>query len=171
VDSGLLRRASDRTAPVYDERFRALQEEKYRIVLGRLGALPTGRLLDLGCGTGLLSPHLPRPAVGLDLSAAMLRRAHPRGVLAVQGDADALPFADASFAAVLSFTSLVARVSAGPALTEVARVLRPGGLLLLTLLPADLPADLTTVADAGGLVREDHFACGQDVGFRFRRAP
>lgn len=170
MDSRLLRLASDRTATAYDARFAALQEEKYRIALARLGPLPEGRLLDLGCGTGLLASRLGRRVVGLDLSSEMLRLARRRGAAAVQGDLDALPFSDHAFAAVLSFTALVDRDSAAPALGEVSRVLALGGPLVLTLLPADVPSDLAAVAQAAGMALDDHFACGQDVGFRFHRA-
>jgi len=169
VDSRLLRRASDRTAAVYDERFRAQQEEKYRLALARAGGLPAGRVLDLGCGTGLLAAWLDRAVVGLDLSAEMLRLARPRGVAGVQGDQDALPFGSGVFAAVVSFTSFVDRASADPAVAEVARVLAPGGLFVLTLLPHDVPEDLPAVAEAAGLRLGARFACGQDEGTVFRR--
>ena len=168
MDSGLLRRAADRTAAGYDERFGALQEEKYRLALARAGGLPEGRVLDLGCGTGLLAAWTGRPLVGLDLSAEMLRRARPRGTAGVQGDQDALPFSSGVFGAVVSFTSFVARGSAAPALSEAARVLAPGGLLMLTLLPHDVPDDLEAVAAEAGLRLEARLPCGQDEAFLFR---
>jgi phosphatidylethanolamine/phosphatidyl-N-methylethanolamine N-methyltransferase len=96
-----------------------------------------GRVLLAGVGTGLDLPHLPpqHKYVGLDLNRAMLRRALPRaGNVAfapVQGDAQNLPFADASFD--MAVLHLILAVVPEPArcLAEVARVLRPDGQVLI----------------------------------------
>lgn len=64
-----------------------------------LSALPPARTLDVACGTGFLTRHLPGEVVGLDASARMLevaRRQVPRATF-VQGDALALPYGDESF--------------------------------------------------------------------------
>jgi ubiquinone/menaquinone biosynthesis C-methylase UbiE len=101
------------------------------------------RLLDVACGTGrflgLIKHNYPRlPVVGLDLSLAYLRRAR-RELRAwswlglAQGAAEALPFADASFDLVTSvylFHELPRPVRERAA-AEFARVLRPGGRLVL----------------------------------------
>jgi ubiquinone/menaquinone biosynthesis C-methylase UbiE len=101
------------------------------------------RLLDVACGTGrflsFVKHNHPRlPAVGLDLSAAYLRRARRElrswsWVGLVLGVAEALPFADASFdlvSCVYLFHELPRPVRAHAA-AEFARVLRPGGRLVL----------------------------------------
>ncbi len=96
-----------------------------------------GRVLLAGVGTGLDLPHLPaqHQYVGIDLNRAMLRRALPRAksvdFAPVQGDAQRLPFADASFD--MAILHLILAVVPEPAhcLSEVARVLRPGGQLLV----------------------------------------
>jgi ubiquinone/menaquinone biosynthesis C-methylase UbiE len=64
-----------------------------------LAALPAGRILDVACGTGFLTQHLPGDVTGLDQSAAMLDVARTRSpeVCFVQEDALALPFEDQSF--------------------------------------------------------------------------
>jgi demethylmenaquinone methyltransferase/2-methoxy-6-polyprenyl-1,4-benzoquinol methylase len=93
------------------------------------------RVLDVACGTGLVSAELLRRApvrlVALDQSPQMLAAARARfagsGVELVEGRAEALPFPDASFDAV-TFTYLLRYVDDPRAtVAELARVLRPGG--------------------------------------------
>ncbi len=100
---------------------------------------PGQRVLDLAAGTGVSTVELARSgagAVACDFSLGMLRagRAHRRRrgrVPFVAGDATALPFADAAFdAVVISFG--LRNVSDVPgALAEMARVVRPGGRLVV----------------------------------------
>jgi demethylmenaquinone methyltransferase/2-methoxy-6-polyprenyl-1,4-benzoquinol methylase len=92
------------------------------------------RILDVATGTGMVADEVLARAdcevTGIDQSAEMLAAAQARfgeRVLLVEGQAEALPFADASFDA-LSFTYLLRYVDDVPAtLRELARVLRPGG--------------------------------------------
>jgi ubiquinone/menaquinone biosynthesis C-methylase UbiE len=90
-----------------------------------------GRLLDVGCGDGTLGRFLASPSrmvVGLDVDHRPLRGA-PRGnVHYVLGSAEALGFADRSFDAV-TMTAVLHHLDPTLALSEAARVLRPGGLL------------------------------------------
>ena len=65
-----------------------------------LAALPPTRTLDVACGTGFLTRHLPGEVIGLDQSARDARRSRAsrrRTATFVQGDALALPFADGTF--------------------------------------------------------------------------
>ena len=64
-----------------------------------LAALPPARTLDVACGTGFLTRHLPGEVVGLDQSESMLALAREQAPNAgyVLGEAFDLPFADASF--------------------------------------------------------------------------
>jgi ubiquinone/menaquinone biosynthesis C-methylase UbiE len=98
------------------------------------------RLLDVGCGTGLLTARLRRElratsVVGLDFSAGML--AHARagdGALAlVRGDGGRLPFRDGGFDAIVTTEAFHWFPDPDGALAEFRRVLRPSGLLLLAL--------------------------------------
>jgi ubiquinone/menaquinone biosynthesis C-methylase UbiE len=91
-------------------------------------------LLEAGCGTGLVLDRLrakdPRVAAyGVDLSGGMLQKAKARGLTVVQGSITALPFADASFDVVCSFKVLAHIEAIGQALSEMSRVLRPGGIV------------------------------------------
>ncbi len=101
---------------------------------------PSGRLLDAGCGTGgmlefLQSRTCDLVVTGIDAADQAVRHCHQRGLLTVQlGSVEALPFADADFDAVLSLDVLYhAGVSEERALAQMARVLRPDGLLVLNL--------------------------------------
>jgi demethylmenaquinone methyltransferase/2-methoxy-6-polyprenyl-1,4-benzoquinol methylase len=99
---------------------------------------PSARVLDVATGTGLVARALVRrygcSVVGLDQSEDMLGRARALvgpGVELVQGEAERLPFEDASFDA-LTFTYLLRYVD-DPAATmrELARVVRPGGRIAM----------------------------------------
>lgn len=93
------------------------------------------RVLEAGCGTGYQSREFTRRygwrMTPLDLSAEGLRQGRRLGVTdLVQGDLQCLPFAPNSFDAVLSLDVIVhfPPGEEGRAFTELARVLRPGGL-------------------------------------------
>ncbi|MCA9540661.1 MAG: class I SAM-dependent methyltransferase [Myxococcales bacterium] len=86
--------------------------------------------LEIGCGTGMILKEiapLARSAVGLDISRGMLQQARDRGLQVVEGSATDLPFADGSFDAVYSFKVLAHVEGIERAMSEVHRVLRPGG--------------------------------------------
>lgn len=106
-----------------------------------LGGISLGALLDVGTGTGRIAELLSPRAVqvtGLDKSPEMLRLARtrlqdlPAGQLdLVQGDFTALPFAAASFDTVVFHQVLHYAQEPEPALTEAARVCRPGGTIAI----------------------------------------
>jgi ubiquinone/menaquinone biosynthesis C-methylase UbiE len=90
-------------------------------------------VLEVGCGTGLILERVAgfaARAAGLDLSGGMLARAQERGLEVVQGSATALPYADESFDVVYSFKVLAHVADIRRALSEMARVTRPGGHVL-----------------------------------------
>jgi ubiquinone/menaquinone biosynthesis C-methylase UbiE len=100
----------DQRAPEYDETSYGAAEDEEARELEQLQAavasLPSGRTLDVACGTGYFTRHLQGNVVGLDQSAGMLRivrRRLPTTPL-IRGEARALPFRDSSFDRV--FTSL-----------------------------------------------------------------
>ncbi len=92
------------------------------------------RVLEAGCGTGLLLQRLAKEAdsaCGFDLSPGMVRRARARGLNVVIGDMTRIPFADSAFELVCSFKVLAHVVDIGSAMEELARVTAPGGRMLL----------------------------------------
>ena len=132
----------DAWSRVYDLAWvqRAVYRPEQDAVLDVLRREGARRILDLGCGTGQLAHRLRledagRCVVGCDFSAGMLRQARTRdrGVGWVQGDAMRLPFAAAAFDAVVSTQAFHWFPDRAAALHEVARVLRRGGCLVLTL--------------------------------------
>jgi dolichol-phosphate mannosyltransferase len=89
------------------------------------------RVLDVGCGSSRLLETLPPKSVGLDRLMGKLRRARGFSRPLVRADATGLPFRDGAFDAVVA-SQLVERLPpGGHALTEMVRVLRPGGRLVL----------------------------------------
>ncbi|MBA4142517.1 MAG: class I SAM-dependent methyltransferase [Nitrosospira sp.] len=132
-----LRRSYTVIAPLYDT---LLAAAGTGLRAASLGQLPQQGELDIlisGIGTGLDLPHLPpeHRYTGLDLTAAMLDRVKPRtGNLSlnlVRGDSMSLPFADASFDHVVLHLILAIVPDARACLRETARVLRPGGSVLI----------------------------------------
>jgi demethylmenaquinone methyltransferase/2-methoxy-6-polyprenyl-1,4-benzoquinol methylase len=124
--------------PSYDRYARLLsfgQDPRWRrFLVSRVEAGPGQTVLDVATGTGAVAMELVRQkacsVVGLDQSPEMLEVARgrvPGQVRLVEGEADRLPFPDASFAA-LTFTYLFRYVD-DPAATlrEAARVVVPGG--------------------------------------------
>jgi SAM-dependent methyltransferase len=92
---------------------------------------PGAHALDLGCGNGLKAALLTAAGacgVGLDINADLLAKARIRfpQIQLVRGDSEKLPFADASFDAVFSFSTLQ-YVDLNTTLGECRRVLKPGG--------------------------------------------
>lgn len=87
-------------------------------------------VLEIGCGTGMILKEIApvaRRAVGIDISRGMLQQAEARGLDVLEGSATALPFADESFDFAYSFKVLAHVEDIRTAMSEVARVLRPGG--------------------------------------------
>ncbi len=97
----------DGCAPEYDRSILGVGEasppkdiaEDWAALLQAISRLPSGRVLDVGCGTGDLTQHLGGEVVGLDRSAAMLDIARERVPWAhfLRGDALNMQFADGSF--------------------------------------------------------------------------
>lgn len=90
-------------------------------------------VLECGCGTGLILERLARfarRAVGIDLSPGMLELATARGLEAKEGSVTDLPFENDTFDVTCSFKVLAHVPDIGKALAEMARVTRPGGVVL-----------------------------------------
>jgi ubiquinone/menaquinone biosynthesis C-methylase UbiE len=105
--------------------------------LGFLRRYAEGReVLEVGCGTGLLLERIAgfaSRAVGIDLSPGMLELARERGLEVVEGSATNLPFADESFDVACSFKVLAHVPDLDKALSEMLRVIRPGGIVVAEL--------------------------------------
>ena len=144
LDQLTIEKAYARWAPVYDLVFGAVFER------GRMAAIAAaeqacgaagGRILEVGVGTGISLPDYSRThrLVGIDISAPMLRRAAERvaehrlgnvDALAVM-DAKHLALPDATFDVVMAQYVITAVPDPEATLDEFARVLRPGGEIVL----------------------------------------
>ena len=129
-------------ARVYESGHAGIYEickDDYPQLVAELEAEPFGDVLDVGCGTGavveLLHERYPEARyTGLDLTPAMIDVAQAKGLpncAFVVGDAEDLPFGDASFDAVISSNSFHHYPNPSAFFAGVARVLRPGGRLIL----------------------------------------
>jgi len=101
-----------------------------RTLIRRYGARTP--MLDAGCGTGLNLAGMPAGSVGIDLNPRnleLVRRRLPHQV-AVEGDIEDMPFEDESFNTVVCTEVLEHVPYPEKALSEIGRVLRPGGVLI-----------------------------------------
>ncbi len=134
-----VRRHYDRNAAGYDQLIAPFE----RVLFGGgrewVCSRAQGEVLEIAAGTGRNLPFYPEGVrlVGVELSPGMLEIARRRAQeLSVQaelrvGDAHDLPFPDASFDTVVATLALCTIPDDSRAVAEAARVLRPGGLLLL----------------------------------------
>jgi len=146
-DRATVEQAYDRWAPIYDLVFGGVFSKGRRaaiIATNKIG----GRVLEVGIGTGISLPqYAPHVRIfGTDISEAMLRKAKARVAelrlknvegLAVM-DAEKLEFPDNSFDVVMAQYVVTAVPNPEAALDEFARVLRPGGeMIILSRVSAD----------------------------------
>ncbi len=164
---------------IYRTFHRAVDDNKARL---------KGRVLDLGCGTGIFTQILSdvegvTGIVGLDISKESVLNAKKRcndRCRFVAGSATELPFPDSSFDAVVAFGDIISHIHNGykEAISEIGRILKPGGHLLfdidnkwnLGLLsePHELKAALQTISS--GHIREWSFldAFGDQCSLHFK---
>jgi SAM-dependent methyltransferase len=130
----------DRAVVAYEEGWRDQLEPAHSLMLEMAALRPGERVLDVACGTGLVSFRAAETVgaagrvVGTDISGEMVERARRgaalrdvRNLSFERADAEALPFADASFDAALCGLGLMYVSDPLAALCEMRRLLRPGG--------------------------------------------
>jgi SAM-dependent methyltransferase len=166
----------DAMAETYDEihaqPFYITQYETYAEDL--IDRLPDwrGRVIDMGCGTGIHTRAMAEIAdwtIGIDVSYRLVRKAHrklqdARGSVLV-ADAGGLPFTDATFDAALSYGEPLSHMGdPDAAVAELGRVLRPGGRAVLSVdnewnvrTVASPRRFLQAAASRGGAVRDWEF--------------
>ncbi len=106
-------------------------------------------LVDLGCGAGLLAPHLAGKGyrhLGVDVTASALEQAAAHGVTPVRGDVMAVPLAGGCADVVAAGEILEHVTDLSAAAGEACRLLRPGGLLVIDTLAATRLARLVAVS-------------------------
>lgn len=140
IDAESVTKTYGRWAPVYDLVFGTVFERARTAAIAATNRVG-GRVLDVGVGTGICLPHYAPSTrvVGIDLSEPMLRKARKRvaerGLRHVERldvmDAERLAFADASFDVVVAQYVVNTVPHPEVALDEFARVLKPGGEIVL----------------------------------------
>jgi SAM-dependent methyltransferase len=153
-------------APVYDEPGNGLIDLEEPVVHEIVDALPAGVALDAACGTGRHARHLAglgHTVTGVDSSPDMLaiaRRKVP-GARFLQADLHRLPLPDGAVDLVVCALALTHVPDLRRALAELARVMRPGGHLVVSDsagLAAGLrpPVTMTPAGDVGGYGHMPH---------------
>ena len=123
------------------------------IAASRAGHVPVATrpgavLVDLACGGGLMAPHVQRLGyrhVGVDIGLAGLRTAREHGVTVVRGSVLGVPLADGCADVVTAGEILEHVTDPGQVLAEAARLLRPGGVLVLDSIAATRLAKVIAV--------------------------
>lgn len=161
----------DRWADEYErDRVSRWLAELQQEALGALALGPDDRLLDVGCGTGAAvrtAAASVAEAVGVDLSAGMIERGRElaaglANVRLVIADAEALPFEDGTFSALLCTTSFHHYPAPQLAAAEMARVLAPKGRIVV----ADMITDrmiMWIVDRALRRTQRSHVGCRRSV--------
>ncbi len=144
----VVREVYDRIAPHYAQLYEGVgplphfYQTRLKLVAKLLQRRPRGTVLDVGSGPGVIGDRVRSLGfryVGSDVSVGMARECRRRadgdgGRFSTAATGEALPFADSSFDAVTVLGSLEYMESPHRALIECRRVLRPGGLLVVSLL-------------------------------------
>ncbi|MFB6155195.1 MAG: class I SAM-dependent methyltransferase [Haloferacaceae archaeon] len=139
----------DRIAGLYDLAMASADREPLAAGLAYADR-PVEEVLDVGGGTGRAARALGDDVetVVVDRSRGMLREARGRGLQTVQADARRLPFSDESADAVTVVDAFHHMPAHGRVLAEVARVLRPGGVLVIREFdPTTLPGKALVAAE------------------------
>jgi len=177
------KRVWDKTAPGYDKQIAFFEKTWFTGGREWLTSRARGQVLEVAVGTGRNLPGYPAEVTlaGIELSPAMLAIARQRAADLGReadlrdGDAERLPFDDASFDTVLCALSLCTIPSPEAAVGEMRRVLRPGGRLLLLdhigstwppLYAAQWLAERVTIRTAGEHFTRRQLPLVQAAGFQ-----
>jgi len=136
----------DITAEMYDERYKEEQGRKYCKALQHIN-IEDLVVLDVGCGSGLFFSEVAGKAktvIGVDVSRKLLQKAKEKAdtlgnVSVLQADADHLPFCDKFFDGNFAFTILQNMPRPNETLTELRRVVKTEGKMVVTGLKKAFP--------------------------------
>ena len=123
-------------ARIYNKLYKEEQVKKYKKILNRVK--PKGKVLDIGCGTGLLFDYIERSSdyiIGLDISLNMLRMVKGNyRVDLVCGDMHLLPFRREAFDMIFSITVLSEKARARKVIKEINFTRKCGSTVVLSIL-------------------------------------
>jgi ubiquinone/menaquinone biosynthesis C-methylase UbiE len=144
------------------------EEQRYQLPYARLyhdwlsqkilsSVVCKGRILDDGCGTGILSEALQEPGIeliGLDISRKMLMNASKRMKMLTMGDSECLPFTDSAFDLVIGRSLLHHLSDPAKGVREIHRVLRTNGEMVVV----DTNRSLISALPRALAKRGEHFS-------------
>ena len=130
----------DKIAASYDAQYADEQNAKMKAALSNVHLKENSLILDMGCGTGLLFPHIADKAkllVGIDTSAKLLKQAQKRAkqhpnITVIQADADHTPFKNQTFHTIFAITLLQNMPDPTATLKEIGRITKPKATIILT---------------------------------------
>jgi ubiquinone/menaquinone biosynthesis C-methylase UbiE len=171
--------AFNRIARFYDADIlqRVVYKPNHDAVVSELRRAGARRVLDVGCGTGILTGRIwrdlqPEVIYGCDPSPGMLDQARQRSrhVHWLQGSAEQIPLDDGTLDAIVT-TEAFQFFDQAAALDEFARLLEPGGIVVIAMLIAPTPAVgiLTRLAPARWPTRDQLRAMLSEADFEVRR--
>jgi len=132
----------DQIANGYDGQYHLEQDAKITVALKNLSTVNNAIILDAGCGTGLLFPHIAKKAklvLGIDTSPKLLKQAKTKtkahnNIAVIRADADHSPFAADTFIHVFAVTLLQNLLNPTKTLEEIKRVTKPNATIVITAL-------------------------------------
>jgi malonyl-CoA O-methyltransferase len=135
--------------PSYELQYSEEQDKKYDVVLPTLDFIDHEKIIDVGCGTGLLFSKIRKryiTIVGVDVSMNLLNRAikrfkHRSNVHFICGDADFLPLRENVFDKVFSITLLQNMPEPSITLKEIAKVAKQNSTLIISVQKKKLTKD------------------------------
>jgi len=130
----------DQLAAVYDAQYYEEQEAKIKAALVEFNLTKENLILDAGCGTGLLFPHVAgkvKLVVGIDISTRIVQEAKKRmkeylNTAVIIADTDYMPFSNETFDVVFAITLLQNTPKPHQTLHEMKRVTKQNALIVVT---------------------------------------
>lgn len=171
----LLQKSYDKTAPYYEERFREIQYIKYNEIFTHLVLLDTHKILDVGCGTGLLKRYLNEHFIncdytGTDYSEGMLTIASKYGGVYVCNDFTlGFPFKREYYDFIFMITVLkIIDYNESDIVARIMSCLKSDGVCVLTILAYKFTQSFRKIIEEHSVL-DKIFKCGQDIGLILRK--
>ena len=164
-----MRASWDEQASTYHQIIGSIEPARLLTIDRPLVRIARGDVLEVGCGDGRLLASLAKQPVrsvtGIDFSKNMLRPALEKGFTVAAASAERLPFPSNSFDTVVSGYYSLRFSDLDQSLSEIARVLRPGGWYAFTLLSGRTVGIAYRIAGARSLLDGGDWGIGLSIAF------